>query len=137
MLTTLTDVPSVVRAKLDAHAPGWQLLQGMLRIRTTEWCHIDVHWDLFTALVCETLPTEPHRYRRGWRYAATNSDSGVLNQSSLIAAINGALDWNGAPDTEPQGWYQATSGKPGDSERRRPDGDHTREYPLAEGETCP
>ncbi len=56
-------------------------------------------------------PTNSQFYDDTWQY------------QSLAAAMLAMVIWDGAPGTEPPGWYKhATTG------RRRPNGDPAREY---------
>lgn len=92
-----------------------KLIDGGYRVKTTEWCHVDVmkmiagNWRL-TA----TSLTHPDLYNRAWCYTAADSPA----SNAFVAAVLAANAWDGSPDSEPLGWYRALDG----THRRRPGG---------------
>lgn len=74
-------------------------MYGGYRIKTTQWCHVELHLQIFNwRLVAVELGD--HRYPanlRGWCYP---------HNQFLIAVIQ-ACNWDGRPDTEPSGWVRA------------------------------
>jgi hypothetical protein len=90
-------------AQLIDAFPGCKLVQiyGGYRVKTTEWCHVDVLFQIFNWRITETeLGDMPYPgYRRGWCYDK-------LSSGLFVATIKACM-WDGRPDTEPSGWVRA------------------------------
>jgi hypothetical protein len=98
---------------------GVQVLPGIgWRAKTTPRCHIDVWVMAFGNLrIVETW--DDLSVGRGWCYA--QRDQPFFEH--LLRVIAAAITWDGAEDTEPEGWIKEVG-----TGRRRPDGDASREY---------
>lgn len=89
-------------------------IEGGWRIKTTEWCHVDVLVMLGgNHRIVETDLAYPVQYSRGWCYTGWNART---------VAVLAALVWDGRPDTEPDGWIKEVA-----SGRCRRDGDPAQE----------
>lgn len=103
---------------IEIQSPDWPVLDdGRIRVKSTPWCHVDIRLMFFNARICETPLDNDYVCERGWCY------TGATLQEALLRAAGAALEWDGGPDTEPQGWIKEVS-----SQRKRPGGDPAREY---------
>ena len=77
-------------------------IDGGWRVKTVpeHGVHIDVLLMIFNARVVTTPIDDPLFIDRGWCYLGNR-----LN--STLRAIAAATEWDGAPGTDPAGWYKA------------------------------
>jgi len=75
----------------------FKAIEGGYRIKETATHYIDIVRMLFNWRLCLTPKASPLTYDRSWCYAGTSDQS-------FMAAALAALAWDGADDTEPEGW---------------------------------
>jgi hypothetical protein len=80
-----------------AESLGLQPCDGGFRVKETETHLIAVVRMLFNWRVARTPKADLMTYDRGWCYAGTGP-------ASFIAAVLAAMAWDGADETEPEGW---------------------------------
>lgn len=89
-------------------------IEGGWRVKTTEWCHVDVLVMMGgNHRLVETDLKYPVQYERGWCYRGP---------AARTTALLAAMVWDGRPDTEPEGWIKEVK-----SNRCRRDGDPEQE----------
>lgn len=74
-------------------------IDGGFRVKQTETHWIDVLEMLFNWRVVRTPKARPLTWDRGWHYAGGGLDG-------LLRAVAAAVLWDGADDTEPEGWIK-------------------------------
>jgi hypothetical protein len=72
-------------------------VDGGLRVKETETHYIDVLRMIYNWRIARTPKDSPMTYDRGWCYAGTGD-------AALWRAVLAAAAWDGADDTEPEGW---------------------------------
>lgn len=88
------------------------------RVKTTDRCHIEVHFMAYGNLrVVESY--DDLSIGRGWCYAQGENTRFV----HLLTVLAAAMEWDGGEDTEPDGWIKQAG-----TSRRRPNGDASLEY---------
>lgn len=79
---------------------------GGYRVKTTEYGVIEVYKMLVNWRITRTPLNDPTTYDRGWCYAGTG-------QATMVAAVLAAWAWDGADNTEPEGWVKRVFPVPG------------------------
>lgn len=69
------------------------------RVKETATHWIEVHRMIFNWRIVRIPKDDPWSLDRGWCYEGTGP-------ASLLAAVLAALAWDGADDTEPDGWIK-------------------------------
>ena len=74
---------------------------GGVRVKETGTHYIDVIRMIYNWRIARTPKSDPMCYDRGWCYAGTD-------YGSFTRAVLAAAEWDGADDTEPEGWSKNT-----------------------------
>lgn len=72
-------------------------IEGGWRVKETPTHYIDVLVQLYNWRVARTPKADPYCIDRFWCYSGTG-------MSTLMLALGAAWAWDGADDTEPEGW---------------------------------
>jgi hypothetical protein len=82
---------------VDALAIELTPIYGGYRVKETETHYIDVLSMLVNYRIVRTPKASPQEYDRGWCYQGRG-------EATFVAAVLAAARWDGADDTEPEGY---------------------------------
>lgn len=91
-MTPVTEPPA--RPHIATIVGGWRVKEN-----TAGTHYIDVLLQIFDIMIAWTPKADPSGHDRHWRYTGSDLET-------LLNVIAIALDWDGAADTEPEGWIK-------------------------------